>query len=100
MAIVTNIENDHLASDDELPALVRAFDEFFDKLPADGVAIVGVDNPLVGIAGRANARRAQDGDVRHWPAPPTCARRICRFDGLGRDASMRSRATTVLGRSN
>ncbi|HTA38175.1 MAG TPA: Mur ligase domain-containing protein, partial [Candidatus Acidoferrales bacterium] len=31
MAIVTNIENDHLNSDDELPALVRAFDAFLEK---------------------------------------------------------------------
>jgi UDP-N-acetylmuramate--alanine ligase len=46
MAVVTNIENDHLASDDELPQLVRAFAEFLEKLPEDGVAIVGVDNPL------------------------------------------------------
>ena len=46
IAIVTNIENDHLKSDDELPQLVRAFDEFLSKLPADGAAIVGVDDPL------------------------------------------------------
>jgi UDP-N-acetylmuramate--alanine ligase len=46
IAIVTNVENDHLTSDDELPGLVRAFAEFLGKLPADGVAIVGVDNPL------------------------------------------------------
>jgi UDP-N-acetylmuramate--alanine ligase len=46
MAIVTNIENDHLNSDDELPQLVRAFEEFLGKLPGDGVAIVGIDNPL------------------------------------------------------
>lgn len=46
IAIVTNIENDHLSSDDELPQLVRAFEEFLRKLPEDGVAIVGVDDPL------------------------------------------------------
>jgi UDP-N-acetylmuramate--alanine ligase len=46
IAIVTNIENDHLTSDDELPALVRAFAEFLGKLPEDGLAIVGIDNPL------------------------------------------------------
>jgi UDP-N-acetylmuramate--alanine ligase len=44
IAIVTNIENDHLHSDDELPKLVHAFDEFLAKLPADGAAIVGVDD--------------------------------------------------------
>jgi UDP-N-acetylmuramate--alanine ligase len=46
IAIVTNIENDHLTSDDELPGMVRAFAEFLGKLPDDGVAIVGIDNPL------------------------------------------------------
>ena len=46
IAIVTNIENDHLQSDDELPQLVRAFEEFLAKLPADGTAVVGVDDPL------------------------------------------------------
>jgi UDP-N-acetylmuramate--alanine ligase len=46
MAIVTNIENDHLTSDDELPGLARAFAEFLAKLPEDGFAVIGVDNPL------------------------------------------------------
>jgi UDP-N-acetylmuramate--alanine ligase len=46
MAVVTNIENDHLTSDDELPGLVRAFAEFLAKLPDDGVAVIGRDNPL------------------------------------------------------
>jgi UDP-N-acetylmuramate--alanine ligase len=46
MAIVTNIENDHLTSDDELPALARAFGEFLGKLPDDGYALIGIDNPL------------------------------------------------------
>ncbi|HEY2474779.1 MAG TPA: UDP-N-acetylmuramate--L-alanine ligase [Candidatus Cybelea sp.] len=46
IAIVTNIENDHLSSDDELPGLVRAFGEFLAKVPEDGFAIIGVDNAL------------------------------------------------------
>lgn len=46
VAIVTNIENDHLSSDDELPGLVRAFAEFLAKLPEDGFALVGIDNAL------------------------------------------------------
>ena len=81
MAVVTNIENDHLSSDDELPQLVRAFGEFLAKLPEDGAAIVGVDNELsaslvahelaahvvtFGIGPRADVRAAN-----------------LRFDGLG-----------------
>lgn len=46
IAVVTNIENDHLSSDDELPQLVRAFGEFLAKLPENGVAVIGADNPL------------------------------------------------------
>ncbi len=46
IAVVTNIENDHLTSDDELPQLVRAFSEFLAKLPADGLAVIGSDNAL------------------------------------------------------
>ncbi|HZV76828.1 MAG TPA: UDP-N-acetylmuramate--L-alanine ligase [Candidatus Babeliales bacterium] len=46
VAVVTNIENDHVSSDDELPGLVRAFAEFLGKLPEDGLAVIGVDNPL------------------------------------------------------
>lgn len=46
VAIVTNVENDHLSSDDELPGLVRAFAEFLAKLPEDGFALVGIDNAL------------------------------------------------------
>jgi UDP-N-acetylmuramate--alanine ligase len=46
MAVVTNIENDHLSSDDELPGLVRAFAEFLAKLPDDGLAVIGRDNAL------------------------------------------------------
>jgi len=46
IAVLTNIENDHLQSDDELPQLVRAFEEFLRKLPQDGLAIVGVDDTL------------------------------------------------------
>jgi UDP-N-acetylmuramate--alanine ligase len=46
MAVLTNIENDHLVSDDDLPQLVRAFAEFLGKLPEGGAAIVGIDNPL------------------------------------------------------
>jgi len=58
IAVVTNIENDHLSSDEELPALVRAFGEFLAKLPEHGVAVVGIDNPLAAsLAGHDLAAR-------------------------------------------
>ncbi len=58
IAAVTNIENDHLSSDAELPKLIASFEEFLARLPEDGVAVVGVDNPQSrSIA--ASARRAR-----------------------------------------
>ncbi len=45
VALVTNIENDHIASDEELPRLRSAFAGFLRRLPANGVAVIGVDNP-------------------------------------------------------
>lgn len=46
IAVVTNIENDHIASDAELPRLIEQFQTFLAKLPANGRAIVGVDNRM------------------------------------------------------
>jgi UDP-N-acetylmuramate--alanine ligase len=45
IAIVTNIENDHIASDAELPKLVESFAMFLAKVPHQGTAIIGIDNP-------------------------------------------------------
>jgi UDP-N-acetylmuramate--alanine ligase len=46
IAVVTNVENDHLASDDEIPALVDAFASFVARVPSDGRAIFGIDNAI------------------------------------------------------
>lgn len=45
IAVVTNVENDHLSSDDELPHLVDKFAEFLAALPERGLAVVGIDEP-------------------------------------------------------
>ncbi len=44
IAVVTNVENDHLSSDDELPGLLEQFVTFVQRVPADGCAIIGLDN--------------------------------------------------------
>ena len=44
VAILTNIENDHLTCDADLNVLVDSFRAFLEKLPLDGTAIVGADN--------------------------------------------------------
>lgn len=81
IAVLTNIENDHLASDDELPQLVRAFAEFLGKLPEDGAAIVGVDNPLSASLATQDLS-AQT--VTFGIGPRADVRAVdLRFDGLG-----------------
>jgi UDP-N-acetylmuramate--alanine ligase len=44
IAVVTNIENDHLSSDEELPGLLASFATFVQRVPPDGRAIIGLDN--------------------------------------------------------
>ena len=44
IAVVTNIENDHIASDAELPQLLAQFATFVAKVPPAGRAVVGSDN--------------------------------------------------------
>jgi UDP-N-acetylmuramate--alanine ligase len=69
IAVVTNIENDHLASDAELPALVESFVSFLAKIPADGAAIVGADNAnSASIAQRTRAARTTTFGVRSQAA--------------------------------
>ncbi|NNM99590.1 MAG: UDP-N-acetylmuramate--L-alanine ligase [Candidatus Eremiobacteraeota bacterium] len=58
IAAINNIENDHLNSDDELPRLIDAFGEFLGRLPAEGAAIVGIDNAnSASLAARERAAR-------------------------------------------
>jgi UDP-N-acetylmuramate--alanine ligase len=81
IAILTNIENDHLQSDDELPQLVGAFASFLEKLPSDGVAIVGVDDPLAAsIVERPRAAAT----IAFGFGPRADVRAVnVHFDGLG-----------------
>ncbi|MGH7715553.1 MAG: UDP-N-acetylmuramate--L-alanine ligase [Vulcanimicrobiaceae bacterium] len=44
IAVVTNIENDHVRSEDEWKAMMGTFDRFVAKIPSDGLLIAGVDN--------------------------------------------------------
>jgi UDP-N-acetylmuramate--alanine ligase len=51
IAVVNNIENDHIASDAELPQLLAQFAQFVNKVPANGRAIVGTDNRASALVG-------------------------------------------------
>jgi UDP-N-acetylmuramate--alanine ligase len=74
IAVVTNVENDHIASDTELPRLIAAFDAFVASLPANGLALFGADEPRAAAlaertraAGAVRARTfgfGADADVR------------------------------------
>jgi len=57
IAAITNIENDHLTSDAEMPQLVRAFAHFADGLRSGATVIFGADNPNAAALAAA-ARRA------------------------------------------
>ena len=45
IAVVTNIENDHIASDAELPRMIAAFEEFLSSVPPHGLSLIGIDEP-------------------------------------------------------
>jgi len=81
IAVVTNVENDHLTSDDELPGLVRAFAEFLAKLPAGGLAVVGTDDPLAASL-TAHDLRARVVTFGLDPGAQVRAERL-RFAGFG-----------------
>jgi UDP-N-acetylmuramate--alanine ligase len=81
IAVVTNLENDHLQSDDELPQLVRAFDEFLAKVPEDGLAVIGCDDPLAASLVE-RPRRARTVTFGFGPRADVRAANL-RFDGLG-----------------
>ena len=51
IAVVTNIENDHIASDAELPQLLAQFAQFVNKVPATGRAVIGNDNRASALVG-------------------------------------------------
>jgi UDP-N-acetylmuramate--alanine ligase len=81
IAVVTNVENDHLVSDADLPALVSSFAAFLGKIPENGTVIAGADNAdsraLASIARRARTRMYGFAPDAHVSAHNV------RFDGLG-----------------
>ncbi len=88
IAVVTNVENDHLSSDDELPGLLEQFATFVARVPPDGCAIIGVDNRGSAFIARNAARPKVTFATR--AAADLTARDIF-YDGFG------SRFTVVEG---
>jgi UDP-N-acetylmuramate--alanine ligase len=89
IAVVTNIENDHIASDDELPQLLEAFERFANALPASGLALFGADDPLA--ARLASQPRAARTRTFGFDPRADVAARDERYEGFG------SRFTVVAG---
>ena len=52
IAIVTNIENDHIESDADLPELVAAFETFVARVPSIGRLVIGIDEPRAAALAR------------------------------------------------
>jgi len=60
IAVVTNIENDHIVSDAELPGLIAAFERFTGNVRAAGLALIGIDEARAAqLAGRPRAARTR-----------------------------------------
>jgi UDP-N-acetylmuramate--alanine ligase len=92
IAVVTNVENDHLSSDDELPGLLAQFSEFVQRVPPEGCAIIGLDN-------RGSAFIAKNATVPKLTfatraAADLTARDIV-YDGLGSRFTLVERGTDL-----
>ncbi|MBD5653739.1 MAG: UDP-N-acetylmuramate--L-alanine ligase, partial [Candidatus Eremiobacteraeota bacterium] len=60
IAVVTNIENDHIASDAEFPRMVAAFERFAAGVPKNGCVFIGIDEPRASaLAGRPRDARTR-----------------------------------------
>ena len=81
IALVTNIENDHIESDDDLPRLRETFARFLERLPEGGVAILGVDN-VHSAAIAPLPRAAKTVTVGMGPPANVHAANVC-FEELG-----------------
>ena len=87
IAVVTNIDNDHVDTAAELQELIGKFERFLAGLPSDGLALVGVDEArAAALAGLSRAAR-----TRTFGFAPSDVRALdVRYVGLG------SRSTIVV----
>ena len=95
IAVVTNIENDHIACDAELPRMIAAFERFAATIPTSGCLFVGIDEP------RASALAGRPARGAHAHLRIRCAGRRARYGyalrGLRR-AFRRARRRRARGR--
>jgi UDP-N-acetylmuramate--alanine ligase len=80
IAVVTNIENDHVSSDDELPKLLAQFAQFVAKVPPAGRAVIGIDNRASALVAKQTQAPVVTFGVRS--AADLCAAPIA-YEALG-----------------
>lgn len=76
VAVVTNVEADHLDHYQTLDRVHAAFEDFLKKVPSDGAAVIcGDDKDLLAIAGRAGVKTVTYGfaDSNDFVASDVCA---------------------------
>lgn len=57
VAVVTNVENDHLDYYGSMENIIKAFEQFINQLPAEGFAVLGLDCPILKeMVSRVNSR--------------------------------------------
>ncbi len=57
VAVVTNVENDHLDHYGSMENIIKAFEQFINQLPAEGFAVLGLDCPILKeMVSRVNSR--------------------------------------------
>ncbi len=74
LAVVTNVEADHLENHGDLAGVFRAFEQFVDRIAADGMLIACTDDP--GAHRMAEYARALGRRVRGYGTRPTAEVRV------------------------
>ena len=81
VALVTNVEADHLDNYGTEEAYRAAFDEFLDRIDPDGFLVACIDDRAPPTWPRRPGRAACAWSRWGSPRPPTCARSTLRFAG-------------------
>ena len=81
IAVVLNLENDHVANDEEMENLRRQFVTFLEQIPDLGLAIIGIDDP--DSAALVNLERQAETWTFGFSKKAWMRAETPRYDGLG-----------------
>jgi len=93
IAVIANIENDHIASDADIPRLVAQFTAFAASVPAGGHLVIGNDNPASALLANSGGAALTTFATR---SPAMLRARDIRFAALGSRSRIEAEGT-VLG---